>query len=63
MGCSGLLDLADLRDIEANAAKGNTDCQLALEMNAYRIKKYIGSYAAAMNGVDAIVFYSWYRRK
>lgn len=55
-GMLGLTGFSDLRDIEANAANGNTDCQLALEMNAYRIKKYIGSYAAAMNGVDAIVF-------
>jgi acetate kinase len=33
--------------------KGNIDCQLALAMNAYRIRKYIGSYAA-MNGLDAL---------
>lgn len=34
---------------------GNIDCQLALAMNAYRIKKYIGSYVAVLNGLDAIV--------
>ncbi|PRZ21680.1 acetate/propionate family kinase [Flavobacterium granuli] len=55
-GMLGLTGFSDLRDIEANAEKGNKDCQLALAMNAYRIKKYIGSYAAALNGLDAIVF-------
>ncbi|MDT0644078.1 acetate kinase [Zunongwangia sp. F363] len=55
-GMYGLTGYSDLRDIEAAAARGNKQCQLALEMNAYRIKKYIGAYAAAMNGVDAIVF-------
>ena len=55
-GMLGLTGFSDLRDIEAEAEKGNEECQLALDMNAYRIKKYIGSYAAAMNGLDAIVF-------
>ncbi len=55
-GMLGLTGFSDLRDIEAEASKGNKECQLALDMNAYRIKKYIGSYAAAMNGLDAIVF-------
>lgn len=55
-GMLGLTGYSDLRDIEANAEKGDENCQLALAMNAYRIKKYIGSYIAAMNGVDAIVF-------
>jgi acetate kinase len=55
-GMFGLTGYSDLRDIEAEAENGNQECQLALEMNAYRIKKYIGSYAAAMNGLDAIVF-------
>ncbi|WP_457609698.1 acetate/propionate family kinase [Lutibacter sp.] len=55
-GMLGLTGFSDLRDIEAEAGKGNKECQLALDMNAYRIKKYIGSYAAAMNGLDAIVF-------
>ena len=45
-----------MRDIQAEAEKGNKDCILALEMNAYRIRKYIGAYTAAMNGLDAIVF-------
>lgn len=55
-GMLGLTGFSDLRDIESEAAKGNEDCKLALAMNAYRIKKYIGAYAAAMNGLDAIVF-------
>lgn len=55
-GMLGLTGHMDLRDIEAEAGKGNEECILALRMNAYRIKKYIGSYIAAMNGLDAIVF-------
>lgn len=55
-GMLGLTGYNDLRDIEALAAKGNQDCILALHMNAYRIKKYIGSYSAVLNGLDAIVF-------
>ncbi|MBI6118245.1 acetate/propionate family kinase [Salegentibacter maritimus] len=55
-GMYGITGYSDLRDIEEQAAKGNKKCQLALDMNAYRIKKYIGAYAAAMNGVDALVF-------
>ncbi|WP_299557013.1 acetate kinase [Seonamhaeicola sp.] len=55
-GMLGLTGFSDLREIEAEAAKGNKACLLALDMNAYRIKKYIGSYAAIMNGLDAIVF-------
>lgn len=55
-GMLGLTGYSDLREIEAEAEKGNEQCQLALEMNAYRIKKYIGSYAAILNGLDAIVF-------
>ncbi|MDX1827946.1 MAG: acetate kinase [Lutibacter sp.] len=55
-GMLGLTGFSDLRDIESEAEKGSKECQLALDMNAYRIKKYIGAYAAAMNGLDAIVF-------
>ncbi|MFS4482294.1 acetate/propionate family kinase [Hyunsoonleella sp. 2307UL5-6] len=55
-GMLGLTGFSDLRDILTEAKNGNKDCILALEMSAYRIKKYIGSYAAVMNGVDAIVF-------
>lgn len=55
-GMFGLTGFSDLRDIEGEAEKGNKACQLALQMNVYRIKKYIGSYAAVLNGLDAIVF-------
>jgi acetate kinase len=55
-GMLGLTGYSDLRDIEALAAQGNKECQLALDMNTYRIKKFIGSYTAVMNGVDAIIF-------
>ena len=58
---SGLYGLAggvsnDLRDIQDAAKNGNEDCQNAIKAYAYGIKKYIGAYAAAMGGVDAIVF-------
>ncbi len=55
-GMLGLTGFSDLREIEEEAENGNKACQLALHMNAYRIKKYIGSYAAIMNGLDAIIF-------
>ncbi|NBC59090.1 MAG: acetate/propionate family kinase [Bacteroidetes bacterium] len=55
-GMLGLTGSNDLRDIQQKAQQGNEDCQLALEMNAYRIKKYIGAYSVALNGLDAIVF-------
>ncbi|MBZ4034794.1 acetate kinase [Flavobacterium sp. 17A] len=55
-GMLGLTGYSDLRDIEAEAEKGNKDCKLALQMNAYRIRKTIGAYAAALNGLNAIVF-------
>jgi acetate kinase len=57
---SGILAVSgvssDFRDVEAEADKGNADCQLALDMFAYGVKKLIGAYAAAMGGVDGIVF-------
>ena len=55
-GMLGLTGYSDLRDIESEAEKGNKDCQLALQMNAYRIRKTIGAYAAALNGLNAIIF-------
>ena len=55
-GMLGLTGYSDLRDIESEAEKGNKDCQLALLMNAYRIRKTIGAYAASLNGLDAIIF-------
>ncbi len=57
--CSGLKGLAgssDMRDIEDRAAKGDPRAQLAIEIYAYRARKYVGAYAAAMGGLDAIVF-------
>ena len=55
-GMLGLTGHNDMRDIQTKAEGGDERCQLALEMNAYRIKKYIGAYAAGLNGLDAIVF-------
>ena len=54
LGVSGVS--SDFRDLEAAAEKGNERAKLALDMFAYRVRKYIGAYAAAMGGVDAIVF-------
>jgi len=57
---SGLLGVSgassDMRDVNKAADEGNEDARLALDMWAYGIRKYIGSYAAAMGGVDAIIF-------
>lgn len=55
-GMLGLTGYSDLREIQEKANDGDAQCQLALEMNAYRIKKYIGAYSAAMNGLDALIF-------
>jgi acetate kinase len=55
-GMFGLTGFSDLRDIETAASGGNKECKIALDMNAYRIKKFIGAYASVMNGLDAIVF-------
>ena len=55
-GMLGLTGDSDLRGIEERANNGDEIAQLALEMNTYRIKKYIGTYTAVLNGVDAIVF-------
>ena len=54
LGISGVS--SDFRDLEAAAAEGNKKAQLALDMFCYQVKRYIGAYAAAMGGVDAIVF-------
>jgi len=54
MGISGVS--SDMREIEDAANENNHRAKLALEMFAYRVKKYIGSYAAALGGVDTIVF-------
>ena len=54
MGITGIS--SDMREIESAAAESNERAQLALNMYNYRIKKYIGAYAAAMGGVDIIVW-------
>lgn len=54
LGVSGIS--SDDRDVKAAAAKGHARAKLARNMQIYEIKKYIGSYTAAMDGVDAIVF-------
>ena len=54
IGISGVS--SDCRDVKKAAAEGNERAQLTLEMLVYQIKKFIGAYAAAMNGVDAILF-------
>ena len=57
---SGVLALSgvssDFRDIEEGAEGGNEDCALALDKFAYEVRKYIGSYAAALGGLDCLVF-------
>ena len=54
LGISGVS--SDFRDLSAAAAEGNERAELALKVFAYHVKKYIGAYAAALDGVDAIVF-------
>ncbi|MDE5991514.1 MAG: acetate kinase, partial [Oscillospiraceae bacterium] len=54
LGVSGVS--SDNRDISGAAAHGDKRAKLVSEMLVYEIKKYIGSYAAAMNGVDAVLF-------
>lgn len=54
LGISGLS--SDMRDIDKAADEGNERANIARDMLVYGIRKYIGSYAAAMNGVDVIVF-------
>ena len=55
-GLLGLCGRSDLRDIEEAAAGGDVKAERALDVFTYRIAKKIGSYAAAMNGLDAVVF-------
>ncbi len=55
-GLKGLTGSSDMRDVEDRAGKGDTEAQLAIELFAYRARKYIGAYAAAMGGLDAVVF-------
>lgn len=58
---SGVLALSgglssDFRDLEAAANEGNEKCKLALDKFSYEVKKYIGAYAAALGGLDVLVF-------
>ena len=53
-GVSGLS--ADVRDLETAAGDGNAQAELALALFAYRVRKYIGAYAAALGGLDAVAF-------
>ena len=57
---SGILGItgkySDRRDVEIAAEKGDERCKLAIEIESYRLKKYIGAYAAALGGVDAVIF-------
>ena len=57
---SGVLAISgvssDFRDLEDGAANGNENCQLALDKFCYEVAKYVGSYAAALNGIDILTF-------
>ena len=57
---SGMLALSgvssDFRDLEEGASNGNENCQLALDKFAYEVAKYVGAYAAALNGLDVLTF-------
>jgi acetate kinase len=56
-GVAGISQLSsDMRDIEMAASEGNPKAKLALRMFAYRVRKYIGAYCAAMNGLDLLIF-------
>ena len=56
-GVAGITGISsDMREVKAAADEGNKRAQLSNTMNFYRIKKYIGAYAAAMGGVDIIIF-------
>ncbi|QNE40535.1 acetate kinase [Hymenobacter sp. NBH84] len=55
-GMLGLTGFSDMRDITAALNQGDARAQLAYDLYAYRIRKYIGAYAAVLNGLDALVF-------
>ncbi|MEO9340406.1 acetate/propionate family kinase [Mesorhizobium sp. SB112] len=55
-GLKGLAGRSDMRDLEDMGANGDHEAQLAIEIYAYRARKYIGAYAAAMGGLDAVIF-------
>ena len=54
LGMSGVS--SDFRDLEDGAKAGNEDCALAREKFAYEVAKYVGAYAAALNGLDVLTF-------
>jgi len=55
-GLKGICGMNDMREIQDRAEKGDARAELALDMFCYRVKKYIGSYYAALGSLDAIVF-------
>ncbi len=55
-GLMGLTGMSDVRDIQEKAESGDKDCQFALALMTYRIKKYLGAYISILNGADAIIF-------
>jgi len=55
-GMLGLTDFSDMREIKKAFEGGNQNAKIAYDMYAYRIQKYIGAYAAAMNGLDVVIF-------
>ncbi|MDO1446609.1 acetate kinase [Rhodocytophaga aerolata] len=55
-GMLGLTGYNDMRDITKAIDEGNANAQMAYDMYTYRIKKYLGAYIAALNGLDAVVF-------
>ena len=61
---SGILGISgkssDLREVLEGMTNGEERCRLAVDMVAYNIKKYVGSYVAALDGVDALCFHWWY---
>ena len=54
IGISGIS--SDMREVEAAMFEGNDNAKLAFDMYIYRIRKYIGAYVAAMNGLDILIF-------
>jgi acetate kinase len=55
-GMMGLTGYSDLREISEKAENGNEACKNALELAGYRIRKFIGSYTAILNGLDVLIF-------
>jgi acetate kinase len=55
-GLQGICGMSDRRDVHSEALKGNKKAQLGIDMECHRIKKYIGSYAALLGKVDAVIF-------